>query len=321
MKLLPMLVAAAAVAPALGSHVPAQQIAERSIRSTLLLVSGGAAAYLGAEKGVVEGLNGAASGAVRTVNLGSEEGEAAGREALAVPPTLIVAVGTRAARLARQEAPGVPLVYAMVLDPASAGLPGPGETPGEAVTGVAMDVTLRDQLALLREMIPGLKRIGVLYDPSVSGPLVRRAEDEMRAMGLTLTAQPVRSEAEVIGAAGLIAPEVDVLWAIPDVTVLTSANARALILLALRSRKPLLAMSEGYVRHGALAALAAHPYEVGRRAGEMATSILSGTPVQRLKPEMPPRVDLFVNVATAQRLGLELPDAIVSRAGALYPRQ
>jgi len=73
------------------------------------------------------------------------------------------------------------------------------------------------------------------------------------------------------------------------------------------------------VRSGALAALAASPEDVGRRAGELAARVLSGTPPQKLPPEMPPRLALFVNVSTAEHIGLTVPDALLSRAETVYP--
>ena len=287
----------------------------------VVLVSGPPAAYREAQDGVVSTLEASHAGPFRTITLDDPANLEEARRTLAAGPSLVVAIGTRAAKLAMLEAPSSPLVYAMVLDPASIGLPAPGSASAGQITGVAMDVTPDKQYGLMRSMVPGLRRIGVIYDPSVSGEAVRRASAAAKLAGLTLVAQAVRSDAEVMGAAELIMPGVDLLWAIADPTVLTEANARALILACLRARKPLFAISEGYVRNGALAALSAHPLEVGRRAGEMTSAILLGAPVRSYKPELPPRVSLFLNQATARRLGLDLPQDILSRASVVYPRQ
>ena len=170
--------------------------------------------------------------------------------------------------------------------------------------------------------MPQGRRVGVLYDPAISGHTVRAAAAAAKARGLVLVAQSVRDEGEVMAAAALLVPQVDALWAVADPTVLTPTNARGLILLSLRSRKPLFAMSEGYVRSGALAALSANPRGVGRRAGELARKALQGSPLRDLRPEAPPvPLSLFVNRATAERLGVALPEAVVLRARTVFPEQ
>jgi putative ABC transport system substrate-binding protein len=304
--------------------LPASAGAQTPIRpdaAVLILVSGDHSAYRRAEEGVRSSLR-RASPATRleSVRFDAPEDEVAARDALAAGPSLVVGIGSRAVRFARERAPEIPLVYAMVLDPASLGLPVPGEIPSGLVTGVTMEVTPDRQFGLMHELLPGVRRVGVLYDPAVSGEAVRRAAVTARSTGLELVPQAVRSEGEVLRAARLLAPDVDALWALADPTVLTSANARALILLSLRSRRPLFAMSEGFVRSGALAALAADPGEVGSRAGELGLQVLRGEPPAQLRPEPPPRLAIYLNLATAEHLGLALPGAVVDRARAVYPQ-
>lgn len=304
----------------LAGWVARSPAAVETVPPVMILVSPGPTVYRDAAQSIRESLGRSMPQArIETVLLVGGQDEPSARRALTGSRAVVVAVGSRAARLARESGQSSPLVYALVLDPAAIGLPVPGETSASQVTGVAMDVTPAQQFAALREVAPGVLVIGVLYDPAVSGAEVRRAEVAARASGLRLVAQPVRDEGEVLAAARLLAPDVDALWAVADPTVLTAANARALILLSLRARKPLFAMSESYVRSGALAALAADPKEVGRRAGELAGLVLSGKPAAELRPEAPPRVSLFINRASAGHLGIVLPDALLLRAKKVYP--
>lgn len=285
-----------------------------------ILVSGEHSAYRRAEAAARDALKKSAPQAeVISVQVGAERRDKGEPAAPEQRPSLVIAIGSRAAREARETFSGAPLSYAMVLDPASVGLPSPGDAPGVKVTGVTMEVTTDRQFDLMREMVPGLRRIGVIYDPSVSGESVRRAVEVARADGLVLVPQAVRSEGEVLRAAQLLSGEVDAFWALADPTVLTPANARALILLALRAKKPLFAASEGFVRSGALAALAADPEEVGRRAAQMGLSLLGGKS-KGVRPERPPSVALFVNRATAAHLGVSLPSDVVQRARTIYPQ-
>jgi len=233
-------------------------------------------------------------------------------------PALVLAIGSRAARLVHETAPEIHLVYAMVLDPASIGLPAPGSPASASATGISLDVSFEDQFALIRAVLPAARRVGVLYDPAISGAEVRRAEGIARSQGLKLVAQAVRTSAATLDAAELIAPSVDAVIAVADPTVLTAANTRPLILFWLRSRKPFFAMSEGFVRNGALAALVPDAESAGRRAGEIAAAVLKGTPLTAFKPEPPPLVSLFVNKASASHLGVTLPPEILARAKEVF---
>ncbi|HET6373120.1 MAG TPA: ABC transporter substrate-binding protein [Candidatus Polarisedimenticolia bacterium] len=288
--------------------------------TVVAVVSAGHPAYREAEAGVKEALLAAFPDVeILSITLDDPRRRPEAIEALGRSPSVVVGIGSRAAQMALEHAGDSPLVYTMVLDPASIGLPPPGKDPAENVTGVALDVSPEQQFELIHELMPEARRIGVLYDPAISGDEVRRATASARASGLTLVGQPVRNETEVMSSAALLAPEVDALWALADPTVLTSANTRPLILFWLRAGKPFFAMSEGFVRSGALAALAADPRQVGRRAGELAARILQGTPAKALKPEPPPRLSLFLNLASAHHLGLTLPDAALARADAAFP--
>ncbi|HEX4824797.1 MAG TPA: ABC transporter substrate binding protein [Candidatus Polarisedimenticolaceae bacterium] len=240
-------------------------------------------------------------------------------ERLAASGNVALAVGARAARFVRAQAPDARLVYAMLLDPEALGLPGPGDAPKKNMTGVTMDVDPAAQLEVLKTLAPEVKRIGVLYDPAISGAAVRKAQAIARSKGFEVVAQAVRGEGEVLSAATLLVSSVDALWGIADSTVLTAANARALILLALRSHKPLLALSESFVRTGALAALAADPAEVGRAAGTMAASLAKNEQQQAPSPIGPPRLDLFLNKATAEHIGVAVPPQLAAKASAVYP--
>lgn len=289
--------------------------------TVLELVGGGHAAYIEADGCLRQAiLSGVPETRLVSISLVEDDGPGRARSALAAGPSLVVAIGSRAARLARESAPGVPLVYAMVLDPVSLGLPAPGGAPSGDATGVTIEVAPERQFELMREILPSARRIGVLYDPAISGDAVRRAAVAARTVGLTVVGQTVRSEGEVLGAASLLAPRVDALWALADPTVLTAANARALILFSLRARKPLFAVSEGFVRRGALAALVADPRGVGCRAGELAALILRGISPATLRAEPPPRASIFINRATAEHLGVNLPEAAVRRARTVFPQ-
>jgi putative ABC transport system substrate-binding protein len=293
-------------------------IAASAEPAAVVLVSPGPEAYRAASEAARQ-LIAERGGRVELLPLDGADAERRAAARLAGSDDIAVAVGARAARFVRASAPNSRLVYAMVLDPGSLGLPGPGDAPRRGLTGVTMDVDPGAQLDMLRLLAPSATRIGVLYDPEISGDAVRQARAVAKAKGFQVIAQAVRGEGEVIPAANVLLPSVDALWGIADPTVFTAANARALILLAMRSRKPLLALSEGFVRTGALAALAADPVEVGRAAGLLALELARGDGATAPPALPPPRLDLFLNRATAEHIGLTVPSQLVAKASAVFP--
>lgn len=293
--------------------------ASRAEGRIVLLVSGGHAAYEEASRTARQALEESLHNInVDVVELDEGLKTAAGGAAtnrLDDPsvPALVVAIGSHAARVARQVAPDAPLVYGMVLDPVALG-------PDANATGVTMDVPPDVQLELIRQLVPSARRIGILYDPLISGAAVRKASAAARQLGLVVVPQPVRNESEVLEAARLLAPATDVFWALADPTVLTATTSRALILQCLRSRRPLFAPSESFVQTGALAAVRADAREVGRRTGEVASQLLRGGSVGAMRPEPPPRYSIYLNRAVAEHLGIPIPGDLAARAEAIYPR-
>src|SRR5262249_42599585 len=152
---------------------------------------------------------------MRVVEVDERGDEAAGAAPLPSAPDLVMAIGSRAARAARRIAPEAPLVYGMVLDPLPLG-------PTSKATGGTIEGPVEVQLDLIRQLVPQARRVGILYDPLVSGEAVRKASAAARPLGLVIVPQPVRSESEVLEAARLLAPAADVFLAFADPSVLTA---------------------------------------------------------------------------------------------------
>ena len=277
-----------------------------------LVVSPGAAAYAESANSISASLKPAV--AVQRVDLKPGKNRSVVAQLLKRQPRAIVVVGSQAVREVRESGTDIPVVYAMVLDPASLDLPAPGDRNFTGATGVSMSISLEAQFAAMRAMFPEGRTIGVLYDPENSAAVIKRARDVAARFEFDLIDREVRSEGEVLGAARLLLSKVDGMWSVADSTVLTYSNARMLLLECLRARRPFFAISEGYVRSGALAAVTADPEAVGRRAAEMALHIAEGGDVTDLPPEEPPEVQVFFNRSTAKRLGLETPQKVLGRA-------
>src|SRR5207302_1986224 len=104
---------------------------------------------------------------------------------------VVVAVGRKALAAAKAKAgPRAAVVFCMVLGVTSADL-------GPAVTGVPLESDPKEVFARLHAVVPGARKVGVVYDPRGSGLLIERARAAASASGLTLVAKPVGAPGEV----------------------------------------------------------------------------------------------------------------------------
>jgi putative ABC transport system substrate-binding protein len=221
---------------------------------------------------------------------------------------LVVAVGALAASLAREEAVA-PVLYCAVLNPERYGLT--SRTPG-----VSFEVAPRDVLEALRQALPGRNRIGVIYDPAKSGGTVREAERIAGAMGLRIVKQEANRPEDVDFLFRSLRPEIDLLWLLPDSTVVTRESFELLALQAAEARIPLVAFAEAFARQGALLAFYPDPAAVGRQCGEIASRLLRGeVSAAEIGARAPERFACAVNRRIEGQLGLSLPANLCTDVG------
>jgi putative ABC transport system substrate-binding protein len=218
-----------------------------------------------------------------------------------------VTVGPEASVVAKNETTRVPIVFAMVTGARGLGL----KTPN--VTGVTFDVLPEQQLELLQLLRKEAKRIGVLYDPRRFSTVVEEATRVAQRAGVQLVPAPVDSAAEVPAAFRRIQHDIDGLWLLPDSTVVTAESFKYLLLETMTRGQVLLAFSEELVDRGALAAVAPNYRQIGRQAAALVKRVLSG-----VSPKAVPIQDahgfVSVNLRTAERLRVAIPDAVIKQA-------
>ena len=244
------------------------------------------------------------------------EGEEANRSAVLArvrraKPNLIITVGSLATASALAGSTTEPIVFSMVLYPEQSGF----LTGRERVTGASLDIPADVQFAYVRRLLPGARRVGVLFHPAETGAVVEAARGAASKHGLTLVAKPIAERDDVVAAMRALMEEVDVVWAVADGHVYTPQATSALILTSLRRRVPLLGLSIGHVRAGALAALYCDYEDVGEQTAALALRVLQGEAPGRLPVTTPRRVGLALNLRTAEHLRLTLPPEVAAEAG------
>lgn len=228
-------------------------------------------------------------------------------------PDLIFAIGTEALRLAKEELKGIPVVFAFVLTPEAV----IGKNRPD-ITGVNMNIPPVEQFKALLRILPGAKRIGVIYDQAKTQKLINEGLEDIRSLGLTLITYGITTKPEAINAVAKMKGKVDALWLVPDTTVLTPEFLEHLLLFSFGNRVPIIGLSDKHVRNGALFALSFDYEDIGRQAGEIANRILKSGEIEGIPIRKPRRSKLSLNLNTAEKIGITVPKAVIKAADKLY---
>jgi putative ABC transport system substrate-binding protein len=253
------------------------------------------------------GLESACKCKVKQLVLSEMEGPHIVREVRRGKPDVIVAIGSGALEKIRA-INDIPVVCLMVLDVKSAIA---GRTN---IAGISLDIPPERQLDIIHQALPEVSDIGLLYNPEQTGRFVEKAEGAARSRGIRLAANEVRNSKDVPGQLNLMTGKIQAFWMLPDVSVVTSETAEVLFLYSLKYRVPVITFSNKYLEMGALMSLEADYYDMGVQAGEMVTSILSGTDISKISNNTARKINITVNDRTARKLGLTVSDEILNRA-------
>lgn len=225
-------------------------------------------------------------------------------------PDLILAIGIWALQVVTEEVQDIPVVFAMVLNPTTV----IGQE-ARNITGASMNVPIEQQLALLKKISPHIRRVGVIYDPSKTGWLVKQAERLAKDHGVRLVTKAVVSPKDSFAALDAMQDEIDALWIVPDPTVLAPESVQYMLLFSFRHKIPILGLSENQARMGALLGLSFESgWDIGSQAAELASGILSGKSVEEMPFTTARKTRLTVNLKSAGKLGVQIPKEILDRA-------
>jgi len=211
-----------------------------------------------------------------------------------------------------------PIIFASVTDPVTAGIVQTNEKPGGNVTGTSNITLYKEQLELLKKIVPSVKKIGYVYNPGEANAVygLAQAKKYGEAMGFEFVTAPANNSGEVISAARSIAEKVDAFYMSPDNTVLSAQDA--FVKVAIEAKKPLISIEESGVKAGALATLGTNYEKVGERTAEIALRVLKGEKPANIPVLGVTDDDLFINTTTAQAIGITLSQEMLNQAKQVY---
>jgi putative ABC transport system substrate-binding protein len=229
---------------------------------------------------------------------------------------VIVTYATPPVVAAKQATADIPIVSAVMGDPVGTGLVASLARPGGNVTGLSVltpDLAGK-RLELLREVVPGLRRLAFLGN--VGNPITALEMGEVqtaaRTLGLHLVTLEIRRPEDIVPAFETLKSDAQALYVAGDPLVL--ANRVRINTLALVARLPAFYNERAYVEAGGLMSYGVNWPDLFRRTAELVDKILRGAKPGDIPVEQPTKFDFVVNLTTAKALGLEVPPTLLARA-------
>jgi putative ABC transport system substrate-binding protein len=229
---------------------------------------------------------------------------------------VILAAAPYAIRAAAGATSTVPIVgIDLESDPVASGWAKSLSHPGGNLTGLFLDIPELGgkQIELLREAVPTLSRLGVLWDATIGAVQFRATEAAARSAGIELHSLPIRRAGDLDGVFDRAVSE-----RVDGVVILSSPliNGERLHIaeLALKNRLPTISLFTEFPKSGALMAYGPNLPDMYRRAAIYVDRVLKGAKVSDLPIERPSRFELVINLKTAKALGLDVPPSLLARA-------
>jgi len=232
---------------------------------------------------------------------------------------IVLTGGGRTIRAAKNATKTIPIVMVGVgIDPVKAGLVDSLARPGGNVTGLTLLATELDgkRLELLKEVVPKLAHVAVLYDPAIPAA-VREVKEDLptaaRALKLNVRSWDVGAADEfdrVFAAMGKQRP--DAVYVLGG--GIMNANQKRTIGFALKSRLPSMYISSEAIDAGGFMYYGADLADSYRRVAYYVDKILKGAKPADLPVEQPTKFELVINLKTAKQIGLTIPPDLLARA-------
>jgi putative ABC transport system substrate-binding protein len=238
-------------------------------------------------------------------------------ELAALSPDVMLAAGGPVIRAMQQATRTLPIVFAQSIDPAGAGVVASLAQPGGNVTGfLQFEYSLSGKWPeLLKDIVPGLKRIGVLRDPSNPAGIGQWAiiQAAAGATGMEVTPLAVRDPGEIERGVAAFAREPNGGLIVP-VSASAVRHRDAIVVSAARHRLAVVYPYRHFVASGGLISYGADLLVQYRRAASYVDRILKGEKPADLPVQAPTKYELVINLKTAKAHGIEIPSSVLARA-------
>lgn len=213
----------------------------------------------------------------------------------------------------------IPVIFTAVTDPVAAELANADQSPAGNITGTSDKLPVEKQLEMIRAILPDAKKIGIMYSTSEVNSI--SAIEEYKAVaanyGFEIVESGISTAADIPLAADNLLGKVDCINNLTDNTVVSSLP----IILEKAAEKniPVFGSEVEQVKLGCLATMGLDYFELGKQTGDMAAKVLSGEKkASEINFEIISEFSFYGNTAAADKLGLTLPEDLVSGAKEMF---
>jgi putative ABC transport system substrate-binding protein len=217
---------------------------------------------------------------------------------------------------AKQATSVIPIVFAVAGDPVSTGLVASLARPGGNVTGLSVQQTdlAGKRLELLREVLPGLRRLAIMANVDAPAAVQEMGEVQAaaRTLRLELVSPEIRRAEDIALALEAFKGRVDALYVSAD--PLANTNRIRINTSALAAGLPTMHGLRVYVEAGGLMSYGPNVPDLFRRTADFVDKILRGTKPANIPVEQPTKFDFVINLKTAKALGLTVPPTLLATA-------
>jgi putative tryptophan/tyrosine transport system substrate-binding protein len=238
------------------------------------------------------------------------------QELVGLQPDIIVTAGTPATVALQRETRTIPIVFD-VSDPVASGIVARLDRPSGNITGFAIEeASLGGRwLELLSEIVPGLKRATIMFNPDTApiSSFMPSLETAARSLKVVPIIAPVHSDAEIETAIIALGREPGGgLVVMPDAFM--STHRAPIILAAARNNVPAVHSTSDFARDGGLLSYGIDTVDNFRRTASYVDRILRGAKPAELPVQLPTKFEMVVNLKTAKTLGLTIPETLLATA-------
>lgn len=274
----------------------------------VIFVSKNIRPYVEAADGMQDGFAGLPEARVRKFFLDRLTGKAAADQAADISGdesvNLVAAIGPEAAAFVWEAFPDPfpARIYAIILNPEKI------IGSHALANGISLNIPPAVQLGMIRQGLPSLRQIGIIYDPDINQDFFNAAADAAKQAGIGIVPVTVSSPREIPDILNRAWERIDGIWLIPDRTVISESIAQYIIKEAVLKKIPVIGYNQFFYDSGAALSFVFDYRDLGRQAADLAVELASG---EAPDAHRVPAFQVWLNAGVMQKLGIGVPDVVI----------
>ncbi|TPR18294.1 tryptophan ABC transporter substrate-binding protein [Apilactobacillus timberlakei] len=234
---------------------------------------------------------------------------------------LSIGIATPSAQVLANTVKNRPLVLGAITDPKSAGLVDSNQKPGRNTTGVSDLPPMKQQIDLIKQIMPHMKTLGIIYTSSDDSATsqYQRFTQLCKQEGIRVKGYSIANTNDLNQVATQMVQNVDAVYVPNDNTV--ASAIQTLVAVANKRNVPIFPTASSVVKNGGLATYGLNQFKLGVETGKVTAQILKGKNASNMPIQTLNRGDLAINLNQAKKLGINIPQSLIQKAerqGVIY---